>query len=466
VSAAPQASARRREPLSIKQRLLLWLVLPLLVTAPSGGLVLYTLVHDATAKWLDQGLGDTVQAIGNYIRTHDGEVIFEVSQQTDRALRFDRLDRIYYVVLAPGGQVVAGDAQLADYRFTLRPGEWRVQDDVVGVEPVRLISLGVACGAPGNVCQVRVAETIYKRTQLRRELLLGVSGVMFVLAALIVLAGWIAIRQGLRPIAAISDELERRDLDRLEPIGAWVPVEMAPLREAFNRLFERLQRAARSQQDFISNAAHQLRTPLTSLRTDIELALLEPHDPGLEPLLQRLKSGVERSARLAQQMLSLARSEAAQLHIEPPRRVDLRELVAQSAEDWVPRALRAGIDLGFELAPAAVTGQQFLLHELVENLVHNALAYAGEGAGVTVRTRSDARHAVVEVEDTGPGIPAAERDRMFERFQRGAQPQGSGSGLGLAIARDIARQHGGELGMHDGVHGRGLMVRLTLPLAA
>ena len=193
--------------------------------------------------------------------------------------------------------------------------------------------------------------------------------------------------------------------------------------------------------------------------------MLEPHEAAQEPLLQRLKSSVDRSARLAQQMLSMARSDAATPQ-EQLRLMDLRELAALAAEDWVPRALAAGMDLGFELQTAPVLGRSFLLRELLENLIHNSVNYAGSGARVTVRSFTQDGQSVLEVEDTGPGIPAADRERVFGRFQRGAAAPGNGSGLGLAIAQDIALSHGGSLTLNDGAHGQGLRVRLSLPLAA
>ena len=455
---------RREQPLSLKQRLLWWLILPLLLTMPVGGFALYSLMRTTTANWLDQGLGDTALAISNFIRTHDGELIVEVSGQTDRALRFDRLDRIYYVVLAPQGQQLLGDELLAAPTIKVAPGAWDFRDVELDGQTLRLAVLGVACGVVGNVCQVRVAETTTKRAALRRDLSVAVGATMLVLAIGLMLAGRLAIQQGLRPLDELSNEVERRDLDRLEPLQQPVPGEVRPLISALNRLFERLRLASSTQQEFLANAAHQLRTPLTSLRTEIELALLEPHEAAQEPLLQRLKSSVDRSARLAQQMLSMARSDAATPQ-EQLRLLDLRDLASLAAEEWVPRALESGMDLGFELASAPILGRSFLLREMLENLIHNSVNYAGEGARVTVRTFQQDGQAVLEVEDTGPGIPEVDRERVFLRFQRGAQPVGNGSGLGLAIAQDIALSHGGTLTLHDGTHGQGLRVRLALPLA-
>lgn len=450
--------------LSLKQRLFLWLLLPLLVAVPAGSLALYTLIRNTTVAWLDQGLGDTALALSTFIRTHDGELVVEISGQTDGALRFDRMDRVFYSVLAPEGQRLAGDALLGGPTVHVASGEWDFRDAELDGKTLRLATLGVACGVVGNVCQIRVAETTTKRAALRRDLLLAVGVTMLLLSTCLVLAGWLSIHQGLRPLGELSHEVEQRDLDRLDPLEQPVPNEVRPLIAALNRLFERLRAAAGTQQDFLANAAHQLRTPLTALRTEIELALLEPHEAAQEPLLQRLKNSVDRSARLAQQMLSMARSDASPPH-EGQRVLDLRDLAALAAEDWVPRALSSGIDLGFELESAPVLARSFLLRELLENLIHNAVSYAGEGARITVRAGVRGGRAVLEVEDTGPGIPLEERGRVLQRFQRGPDAKGSGSGLGLAIAQDIAISHGGTLTLGEGAHGQGLRVCLTLPLA-
>ncbi|UXH79232.1 sensor histidine kinase [Roseateles amylovorans] len=450
--------------LSLKQRLLLWLMLPVLVAVPVAGLVLYRVMHETAISWLDQSLGDTALAVASLIRERDGQLSVEVSAPTDRALRFDRQDLVYYLVLDPDGNRLYGDAQLRALTVPHRNGgEWYFTLATLNGEALRVAALGSACRFAQS-CQVIVAETLHKRDALQRQLIVVVGVIIGGMAVLLAAAGWWATHRGLRPLARLSAELEQRDLARLEPLAAEVPGELRPLIAAFNRLFERLRRAASAQQDFLANAAHQLRTPLTSLRTEIDLALLEPHHPQMEPLLKRLQRSVDRSARLATQMLSIARAEA-----EPSGRaqpLDLRDIAAQVAEDWVPRALASGVDLGFELEDAPVLGQGFLLRELLENLLHNSLNYAGGGARITVRTACQGDGAMLEVEDNGPGIAPEDRARALQRFQRGSESIGTGSGLGLAIALDIAQRHGGRLELLDAAGGQGLRVRLSMPVRA
>ena len=266
---SPAAEPARKPagvPLSLKQRLLWWLMLPLLAAVPAGSFALYGVMRSTAVTWLDQALGDTALAVANFIRVRDGKPVVEVSMQTDRALRFDRVDRVYYEVLDPQGRTLVGDAMLAGVPVRVRADEWRFLDAQPEAETLRMVVLGVACG-PAAVCQVRVAETVFKRDALRKQLLLAATGMMVVLAAVLAIAGRLAIQQGLRPLDELKSEVEERQLDRLEPLSQNVPAEVQPLIAAINRLFERLRLAALAQQDFLANAAHQLRTPLTSLRT-------------------------------------------------------------------------------------------------------------------------------------------------------------------------------------------------------
>ncbi|MBI3348917.1 MAG: sensor histidine kinase [Burkholderiales bacterium] len=447
---------------SLQRRLFGWLMLPLLVALPLLGMALYKQVQRSAQSWLDEGLEDTALTLAGQVDLRSGEPRIDISATMDRALRFDRQDDVFYLVLAPRGEVLQGDAGLADLQPRPRPqaaGQSHYGDVRLRGRELRLVQLGHDCGV--GVCQILVAETLHKRDALQREIggLVALNGA--VLAALLALAGWWAIHRGLLPLTGLSAELERRDLHRLTPLTASLPRELVPLQAAFNRLFERLDRAAGAQREFLADAAHQLRTPLTSLQTEIELAMLEPHDHRVDPLLERLRQRVVRSARLAQQLLSLARAE--DRSVDVGQRIDLRDIATESGQDWAHRSLPSGVDLGFELAEAPALGHAFLLREGLENLIHNAVSYAGAGARITVRCGSSVDGPWLEVEDNGPGIPAAERSAAMQRFRRGGQATGTGSGLGLAIAADIAARHGGRLELLDAHAGPGLRARLSLP---
>lgn len=451
-----------RRSASLQRRLFGWLLLPLLVVLPVLGMALYGQVQHTAQNWLDEGLEDTALTLAGQIDLRGGEPSVDIGATMDRALRFDRQDDVFYLVQGPRGEVLQGDAGLTELQPRPGPqpaGRTYYGDVKLRGRELRLVQLGRDCGE--GACQVMVAETLNKRDALQREIATYVTVNGVALALLLALAGWWAIRQGLAPLTGLSSELERRDLHRLTPLTARLPRELVPLQAAFNRLFDRLGRAAEAQREFLADAAHQLRTPLTSLQTEIELALLEPHDERVDPLLQRLRQRVVRSARLAQQLLSLARAEDRSVDVGQP--LDLRDVATESGQDWAHRSLPSGVDLGFELVEAPALGHAFLLREALENLIHNAVSYAGAGARITVRCGSGASGSWLEVEDNGPGIPPGERAVALQRFRRGDKASGAGSGLGLAIAADIMARHGGRLELLDAHAGPGLRVRLSLP---
>jgi two-component system sensor histidine kinase TctE len=228
-----------------------------------------------------------------------------------------------------------------------------------------------------------------------------------------------------------------------------------------NGLLEEVAQAAQNQQRFLANAAHQLRTPLAGLQAHTELALSQPMPDKARAQIEQVHRATVRTARLANQLLALARAEQGGHANGAP--VNLNGLIEGEADNWLRQAMAREVDLGFELEPASVKGDAFLLREALANLVHNAIEYAPSGAHVTVRAGKRNGGAFVEVEDDGPGIPQPERERVLERFYRVPGTPGTGSGLGLAIVRDIATGHGAGVELADGTGGRGLRVALTFP---
>lgn len=437
------------------------MVVPLLMVLPAGAaLQLWLLVPIANASF-DHALDDAAQTLAHLLRVDAGDVRVAITPDIERSLRADEFDTVYYAVLAPDGRLVAGDPSLAQTaRPALRPGEYRATNEQVGDQTLHVVARGVACGEA--VCQVRVAETGVKRSRLQREALIALGASLLGLMAITGAVMWFAVTRALRPLAALDKQLARRSLQDLDPIEApRAPREVQPMLQALNRLFERLRHASHAQQSFIADAAHQLRTPLTALQTETELALLEAESPQVRRMLTGVQEGAARAARLASQLLAQARSDATSHDGRGAEPVDLKLVATDCVSDWVPRAIAAGVDLGFELGPAVVQGYGHMLREALNNLVHNAIEYAGRGARVTVRTGVRDQQPLIEVEDDGPGVAPAERDRVLERFYRPPGSPGLGSGLGLAIVRDIAQLHGAQLRLADGAGGRGLQVQIV-----
>ncbi len=445
---------------SLKRTLLLWMLLPMLAIVPAAAALQYWLVLQPTREAFDQALANAAASVASFVRLDGDTVAFDMNSQAERSLRTDQFDSIYYAVLAPDGHPVAGDPPLREPRVAVAVDAVAFVDTEVDGAAVRVAARGVACGA--GVCQVRVGETQVKRQQIFRKSFIGtLAGVLaFALASVATIV--LATRKALRPLQRLGEQVGTRSLDDLRPVDAiGMPAEVLGLVDAVNRLFGRVRAGSLAQQAFLADAAHQLRTPLASLKNEAELALAAPHPSSMQGTLERLNAGASRAARLSSQLLALARSDAAAQAGMSTDTVDLKELVSEVAVEWVPLALAAGIDLGFELESAPLAGRRFLLRELLANLMHNAIEHAGAGAHVTVRTRREHDATVLEVEDDGPGIPEPERGTAFERFRRGSGAAGVGSGLGLAIVRDIAVGHGARVSIADTPSGRGVILRVT-----
>jgi len=275
---------------------------------------------------------------------------------------------------------------------------------------------------------------------------------------------WFGVKRGLEPLEDLSAEIRARSARDLHPIDpGHAPQEAQPLVGALNQLFGQVAESSANQQRFLANAAHQLRTPLAGLQAHTEIALSEEIPAPHRAQLEQVHRATIRTARLATQLLALARAEPGGYRGDGFSAVNLRAVVEDTADEWVHRALAKEIDLGFELADASVQGDALLLREALVNLIHNAVEYTPAGGRATVRTGLRNDRPFLQVEDDGPGIPAAEREQVLERFYRVQGTSGTGSGLGLSIVREIATAHRAQIAIGAGEKGRGCRVELTFP---
>ena len=449
-------------PRGLRVRLLGWMLPPIVALLGLGGLLAYYPTLDSATDAYDLALIDAGLALGERIRADGGRHTIDLPGAADQVLRTDRYDTIYYRVRAPDGSGLAGDPDLPPPPAGALP-----QDGVIAYDTryrgvrVRAVSVLVPCA--GAVCTVQVAETLNKRSRLVRGILVSslLPEALLALATLVIV--WFGVARGLAPLERLSAEIKARAPRDLSPIEAGrAPEEARALVLAMNDLLERMSEANRSQQRFIENAAHQLRTPLAGLQAHAELAMRQPVPEACRAELEQVHRATERTVRLANQLLSLAHAEPGAAARDLQGAADLRAVVEDGADTWVHRALAKGVDLGFDLGAARARGDAFLLREAAANLVNNAIEYTPAGGSVTVRTAWRDGAPVLEVEDDGPGIPVAERERVLERFYRPAGSPGTGSGLGLAIVREIARAHGGSVAIGEGPGGRGTRVTLTL----
>jgi two-component system sensor histidine kinase TctE len=458
---------------SIRRRLLLVLSAPLALLLAAGVLIDYLSTTTPLHAAYDQVLASSIFAVTAHLNIGaDGKVKSELSDQAIAVLRADNHDEIYYLVLDGDGDFVAGDAGLPVAPAGSENPSF-ADTSYLGA-PVRVATYRLA--SAGGLVSISVAETTNKRREATHNMLsfIVASDLAQLLGTLLLV--WIGVRAGLHPLLALRDQIARRSARDLAALDeSQVPGEVRPLTQALNRLFATVAEAANSQHRFLANAAHQLRTPLAGLQAQLELLSSDlqqqgASDPALRERVARLHAGMQRLGHTANQLLALARAEPAANPAGDFRELDLAGLARDGVAAHFDRALAAQIDLGLEAEPARTRASDWLLRELLANLIDNALAYSPAGSNVTVRCgveharpgsgEAHAGVAFLEVEDDGPGIPESERTRVFERFYRVAGGEREGNGLGLAIVEEIARAHGAEVELATGAGGRGTRVRV------
>jgi len=313
---------------------------------------------------------------------------------------------------------------------------------------------------------IQVAQPLQIRQKLAAGAALRSVAPLFLIAPLMALLLWWLAARILAPLRRLTDGVRSRDEQSLQPLPVGgLPDEVAPLVVALNGLLQRLGDSMGVQRAFVADAAHELRSPLTALKLQMELLRRAPDDAARANAVDALNAGIDRAARLVEQLLALARTEPG-APAAPFSRLDLAEPVRAAVADTVPLAHARGTTMALDAqGPALVVGDAVMLQLLARNLCDNAVRYAGDGSRVEVRLGTEARAAVLQVDDAGPGIPKEERERVFDRFYRRTSGTGSeqaGTGLGLAIVRSIAERHGATVALSDSPLG-GLRVTLRFP---
>ncbi|GAA4337228.1 ATP-binding protein [Pigmentiphaga soli] len=293
---------------------------------------------------------------------------------------------------------------------------------------------------------IQVAQDMALRTGMARALALRAVWPIAAIAPLLMLVVWWVVSRSLAPVDRTRRQLAARRPDDLAAVSeAGLPDEVRPLVHELNLLLGRVREAFAAQQRFVSDAAHELRSPLTALTLQVQALQRASDDAARRQAVERLATGIARAAALVEQLLALARQEAGS--DAPPAEVDLDAAVRQALSDVLPLAQARRIDLGVVRSDAArVRGHADALAILLRNLLDNAIKYSPESGQVDVSVQADPAGPRVTIEDSGPGIPPEERDRVFDRFYRAASgASAGGSGLGLAIARTIATRHGADI---------------------
>jgi two-component system sensor histidine kinase TctE len=432
---------------SLKAEILLRLAMPLIFFISVESVLSYfvTLHHVDVAY--DRWLLDSARSLAQEVKASKGKVFVELPPAALEIFKWDESDKTYFKIISADKGMLAGD------KFVPEPfdvdTDWTRPvyfDDEMYGEPVRVVSMLIAPEHSSDKVFIHVAETLNKRRSMMLDILLAdlVPQMTLVLLAGIYLV--VGVKRGLRPLHTLADEIAQRSSRDLRPIpDRHVFLEVRALTDTINDLLARLGLAIATQQRFIANAAHQLRTPLAGLKLQAERALREQDLPAMKPALMQIQSCADRMSHLTTQLLILARSEPIDGDYEL-RPVDLCKLAKETCMDWAPKALQRHMELSFESLKQTLTvrGDEVLLRELLANLLDNAICYGQEQGNILVKIKGYPSPRLI-VEDDGPGIPEAEMDRVFERFYRIPGSPGDGCGLGLAIVKEIADLHQARL---------------------
>ena len=454
----------QREQRSLFGEILDWMLTPLLLLWPVTLALTWLVAQGLANKPFDRALEYNAHALAQQVSVTRRGVQFNLPPSATEILRADESDVVYYQVIGPGGEFLSGERDLPGPppEDTAVPGEVRLRDAEMRGVDIRVAYTWVRLPMEGQpMALVQVAETREKRSVLATEIIKGVMLPQFVILPLAVLLVWLALARGIQPLNQLEQRIRERKPDDLSPLDdRTVPLEVAPLVSSVNDLLTRLNDSLATQKRFLADAAHQLKTPLAGLRMQADLAQREgTSTEELKRSLQQIGRSSIRATHTVNQLLALARAEGGGAGLAR-QNCDLARIVIEVVRDSVPRALDKHIDLGYDGAEPGSPGVQVhgnatLLKELVRNLVDNAINYtpstpAKQGV-VTARVLADTFGHVLlmQVEDSGPGVPESERELVFQPFYRALGSEADGSGLGLPIVLEIARQHGAEVLLED-----------------
>ncbi|WP_306590794.1 sensor histidine kinase [Geothrix sp. 21YS21S-4] len=456
-------------PASLRARLLLWLLLPLGALAALNLWLAFREARTTASRVQDRLLLGSARIIAQQIQYDDGVLEVAIPPAALELFESEDEDRVYYRIASARGALLSGYTELPAPPVALRPEESLAFDSMVRDQPVRVVAYAqpvFAAPAEGPVI-IEVAQTFRAHDRMIQEIWAGsLRQGLWMLALASALLG-LSLRWGLKGLVALRSIVRNRRPGSLEPLDPGpVPTELSPLVGAINDYVQRLDAQVAQRTRFIDNAAHQLRTPFAVLQTQVNFGLRTADSQQKGESLRAIFQEVRHGTRLVNQLLSLSRAEAGAQHPRPLAPTDLGEMAQRVLEELAGLAQARDIDLGLDppAGPVPVAATSAMLHELVANLVDNALRYTPPGGTVTVGFRRENDAVALLVEDDGPGIPPADRVRVFERFCRLNEDGAPGCGLGLSIVQEIARALGAGVQLSEPASGQGLLVQVRFPV--
>lgn len=452
---------------SLKRGLAVWLIGVLSSLLAVDAWYSYSDALSAANQAYDRSLSASLKGIAERIYATENEIVVDIPYSALELFEAGSSDRVFYSV-GP-----SGEAPITGYDGLPAPGEMQPNIAVFydGYYKGQALRLGAMLKPLyrtefAKPVVVIIGETTNSRQEVVQRLFkseIGRKALLVVVALLVAL--W-ATRLAVKPVERLGEAIRSRPDDDLTPVDArQVPDEVVPLVDAINLHMDRIGRMVEARRRFITDAAHQLRTPLAVLNTQAEYALRQARAEDMRPAVEAFHHSLGSAIRLTNQLLALSRAEPVNGLMVTRQQVDLSAVARDMVVELLPLAERKRIDLGFEGNgdPVRISGNPVLLREMVANLIDNALRYTPADGVVTVAVETTAGAARLRVIDNGPGIPEAYREQVFLRFFRLDASDHLGSGLGLSIVREIVHGHDGEISLHDSPDGHGLEVRVGLP---
>ena len=444
-------------------RLLRWLILPLVVLSVAHLLNIYITTKNTSTELFDRVLVNLALSISQYAISSEGDFLtadlLDVINQTAN-------DKLFYKMLGPDGRFLVGYTDLPDPPGGVKKIHNHIEyyDVTYLGQPLRIVAVSTLSKHSrfSGWSKTLVGQTIDDRNQfIADEVYANLFKVIF-LILLITTLTIIVVNVGLRPLKSLLKDLNSRDIHDLTPVDTnGMPEEVATLAEGINELFKRLVDQIGLSKRFIENASHQLLTPIAALTLQCDLAIRHTKTETSRKYLDKIKSNAHRITDLANKLLQLSNSEAYAFEKKENHKLDLAEIAQECANSFKELSQQKHIEL--ELKTAFVFGNKILFIELLNNIIDNALKYSELELSVLIETFTDEQCSILQVTDSGPGIPEELRQLVTERFFR-ASKDTTGSGLGLAIVKEVVLVHHGKMKILSGKEGKGTLIRCSFPL--
>ena len=429
--------------MSIRRTLQLWLVAGATLCTVATGLMSYTVMRDEANELFDRQLRQLAVTVPHEFATATATPLHEEAEDDIVVQVWDNTGELLYV--APTEKTLPRARAPGFSEIEFHSQRWRVYAQI----------------HKGHF--VQAAQPYETRDELAGQMALGATAPFLLLIPALLVLIWFVIRRGLQPLSQVAQAVTNRSIDSLQPITvANTPPEIRPLLDALNDLLARLEQAWSAQRAFVADAAHELRSPLTALKLQLQRVEKTTNEEQRAVAYSKLHERLDRTTHVVQQLLTLARQEPQGKGQTSTATADLVALAKVCLADFAPLAETKDIDLGLDtgIEHAYIKISPESLRILLDNLIDNAIRYTPRGGRVDVAVQAAHEHVTLNVTDTGPGIPLEDRERVFDRFYRREDSGEVGSGLGLAIVKTITDRYGAQVNLGE-ANGGGTAVSIA-----